>query len=94
MGDGNGEGSIFADEGRMRLEEAGTTLYPICRMSATFEEEEDLGNAKLVSSAPDLLKACEAVMDWAKLPGNHGGLNPCQLQFVRLAEKALRRCSE
>uniref|UniRef100_A0A6M3JL73 Uncharacterized protein n=2 Tax=viral metagenome TaxID=1070528 RepID=A0A6M3JL73_9ZZZZ len=31
-GQGNGEGSIFAEEGRMRLENGATTLYPICKM--------------------------------------------------------------
>ncbi len=32
--------------------------------------------------------ACEAVIEWAKTPGNHGG-NPYCLEFVQKARKAL-----
>jgi ribonuclease HI len=59
-GQGNGEGSIFADEGRMRMESNGTTLYPICQMNRGWEEKEDAANADIVAAAPELLAACEA----------------------------------
>ena len=35
-------------------------------------------------------KACEAVMKWAKTPGDHGG-NPYFKEFVKLAQKALQK---
>lgn len=54
---GSGRGSIFADEGRMRLEKGGTTLYPIAVLADGWDEEEDLANAALISAAPELLEA-------------------------------------
>jgi hypothetical protein len=54
-GVGNGEGSIFADEGRMRFEKNGTTLYPICKMIQGWKPEEDEAHANLIAAAPDLL---------------------------------------
>lgn len=56
-GTGNGEGSIFADEGRMRLEEGGTTLYPICKMIKGWDREEDEANEVAVAALPDLIGA-------------------------------------
>jgi hypothetical protein len=61
-GTGNGEGSIFADEGRMRLEEGGTTLYPICKMVKGWDPEEDEANEFLVAAAPALLVALEKLV--------------------------------
>jgi len=58
-GCGNGEGSIFPDVGRTRLEEGGTALYPIATMNKGFNEEEDEANADLIAAAPDLLAACK-----------------------------------
>jgi hypothetical protein len=57
IGQGNGEGSIFCESGRTRLESGGTTLYPICDISRGWDEEEDKANARLIASAPDLLAA-------------------------------------
>ncbi len=57
VGQGNGEGSIFADEGRMRMTDKGTTLYPICTINTGWDESEDAANARLVAAAPELL-AC------------------------------------
>ena len=57
-GQGNGEGSIFADEGRMRFEN-GTVLYPICTMNTGWDEAEDAANARLVAAAPELLEALQ-----------------------------------
>ena len=56
VGAGNGEGSIFADNGRTRLEIGGTTLYPIARMGKGWNEEEDGANARLIAAAPELLQ--------------------------------------
>ena len=57
IGSGNGEGSIFADSGRTRLEIGGTTLYPICQVNRKWEDEEDEANARLIAAAPNMLKA-------------------------------------
>ena len=40
-------------------------------------------------SASIARNACKSVMDWAKTPGNHGGVNPYMLDFVKTAEAAL-----
>jgi len=62
-GEGNGEGSIFMTrEGRMRMEQGGTTLYPICTMVRGWEAGEDLANAALVAASPDLLSALSALL--------------------------------
>lgn len=53
IGEGNGDGSIFADSGRVR----GTTLYPIAQVSRGWNATEDDANARLIASAPDLLDA-------------------------------------
>jgi hypothetical protein len=66
MGAGNGEGSIFADSGRMRLEQGGTTLYPICEINNWWNDAEDAANARLIAAAPELLAALQSVADyWA-----------------------------
>ena len=57
IGSGNGEGSIFADNGRTRFEIGGTTLYPICQVNRKWEDEEDEANARLIAAAPELLQA-------------------------------------
>jgi hypothetical protein len=59
MGVGNGEGSIFADNGRTRLEIGGPTLYPIARIGRGWNEVEDEANARLIAAAPELLAALQ-----------------------------------
>jgi len=66
-GAGNGEGSIFADKGRMRMTDKGTTLWPICRMFTDWNEAEDQANARLIAAAPDLLAALEELTGCAGL---------------------------
>jgi len=64
QGAGNGEGLIFAGEGhRMRLEEGGTTLYPIAEVVTGWNKDEDGANALLISKAPRLLAACEYALE-------------------------------
>jgi hypothetical protein len=50
-GVGNGEGHIFGASGRMRMESAGTTLYPICEMAKGWNEEEDKANEEFIVAA-------------------------------------------
>lgn len=57
VGAGNGEGSIFAENGRTRLEIGGTTLYPIAQIGRGWNEEEDEANAQLMAAAPCMLAA-------------------------------------
>ncbi len=59
VGQGNGEGAIFADEGRMRMTDKGTSLWPICTMNRGWNDAEDDANARLVAAAPDLLEALQ-----------------------------------
>jgi hypothetical protein len=41
-----------------------------------------------VFTDPTAIKACEAVLDWASTPGDHGG-NPYTHKFVQLAQAAV-----
>ena len=61
-GVGNGEGAIFADTGRTRLEAGGTTLYPICTVVRGWDEAEDNANAQLIAAAPHLLAALRGLL--------------------------------
>ena len=59
------------------------------RHLATIQAQgsETLPNLHLMKAAPDLLEVADAVLEWARAPGEHGG-NPYCKEFVRLAEKA------
>ena len=60
IGSGNGENSIRAKNGRMKLYYDGcTTLYPICNIVSGWNTEEDNANLRLIAAAPDLLAALE-----------------------------------
>ncbi len=61
MGAGNGEGSIFADNGRTRLEIGGTTLYSIAQITRGWNEAEDEANARLIAAAPEMLAALQSL---------------------------------
>ena len=61
MGIGNGQGSIFCDTGRMRLEEGGTALYPIALINRGWNTVEDAANAQLIAAAPTMLAALQLV---------------------------------
>ena len=64
MGAGNGNGNVFADSGRTRLESGGTTLYPICQVNNGWNEAEDAANARLIAIAPELLDALQGLMEY------------------------------
>ena len=55
VGAGNGEGSVFSADGRMRLTDKGTALYPVCTV-IDFDGEAE-ANARLIAAAPELLEA-------------------------------------
>ena len=58
VGQGNGEGFVFADDGRTRyVPGRGTTLFAICTVH-DFDGEKD-ANARLIASAPELLQALQ-----------------------------------
>ena len=59
MGAGNGEGNIFSDNGRTRLEIGGTTLYSIAQITRGWNEVEDEANARLIAAAPEMLEALQ-----------------------------------
>jgi hypothetical protein len=61
MGAGNGEGSIFSDNGRTRLEIGGTTLYSIAQITRGWDESEDEANARLIAAAPQMLAALQSL---------------------------------
>jgi len=65
VGQGNGEGSIFADNGRMRLEAEGTCLYPICKV-IDFNGEAK-ANAEFIVRAcnahDELVDACNLILE-------------------------------
>jgi len=59
VGAGNGEGSIFSDNGRTRLEIGETTLYSIAQITRGWNEVEDEANARLIAAAPEMLEALQ-----------------------------------
>ena len=86
IGEGNGEGSIFADSGRTRLESGGTTLYPICEINNGWDEGEDAANARLIAASPELLAAAEAAL------GELEGYEPAK-QTVEKLYAAVRKAT-
>ena len=70
VGQMNGEGSIFAAEGRMRYGNDGTMLYPICNV--IDYNGDQAANARLIAAAPellDLLKECtKRISHYATMP--------------------------
>ena len=46
----------------MRLEEGGTTVYPICKMIKGWDPEEDEANEVAVAALPDLVGAAIFVL--------------------------------
>ena len=61
-GAGNGRDSIFASDGRMRLDYGGTVLYPIANLVEGWDADEDNANAALIAAAPELLMALRCAL--------------------------------
>ena len=83
---GNGRGSIFADEGRMRLEKGGTTLYPIANLVEGWDEGEDNANARLIAAAPEILAALESATVLLKHAWENPHLLESELAYETAAE--------
>lgn len=88
MGDGNGQGSIFADEGRTRLEKDGTTLYPIAMVNHGWNEDEDNANAALIAAAPDLLETLTLLFEHCEIIRPHYGDKESSQQAKKAIESA------
>lgn len=97
VGTGNGEGSIFADAGRMRLESGGTTLYPICKINGSWagREDETAANARLIAAAPDLLDRLAYIADMAEFSIDDANLDLADKlnEIVRIARAAIARAT-
>lgn len=91
VGQGNGEGSVFSEAGRVRLELGGTTIYPICQVCLGWEESEDQANARLIAAAPDLLKALQSMLAFDRLIMEH---RPGAVDAVGRARAAIARAGE
>lgn len=59
----------------------------IAEIEGPWSLSENEANASLVAAAPEMNEAVQAVLEWAKAPGDHGG-NPYCKKFVQLAQKA------
>lgn len=80
---GKGNAIVYADV------EGGS--YAVCN-AVTYHGQpnfEDAANARLISAAPDLLTAAEAVLEHCALVHRHWGENS-NLQQANAAEQALR----
>lgn len=93
VGCGNGEGSVFADEGRMHLGPGGTTLTPICSVCDFDGDRED--NARLIAAAPDLLRALESFLRAPSIGSNGPGTATIVVQDfnLRAAERAIAKAT-
>ncbi len=92
-GCGNGEGSVFADEGRMRLGAGGTTLTPICTVHDFDGERDD--HVRLIAAAPELLEALQSFLRAPSIGSNGPGTGTIvvQTRHVRAAEAAIAKAT-
>jgi hypothetical protein len=89
IGVGNGEGSVFADTGRTRLEQGGTTLYPICSVTRGWNDSEDAANARLIAAAPDMLAMLHEVLALLNNPDADGtDANRVEREILAVIAKA------
>lgn len=81
----------FITSGSHSIEDIEFRYDPDCIIIAKMTDcQNQPANAHIIAAAPELLQACQAVMTWAKTPGNHGG-NPYLLEFVKLAAAAIAK---
>jgi hypothetical protein len=93
VGQGNGVGSVFADEGRMRAEVGGTTLYPICSV-VDFDGEGE-ANARLIAAAPELLEALRRLCAQASMTDDYAESEHSSLRRAhKLACEAIQKAVE
>jgi len=85
IGQGNGEGEIFAESGRMKLQDGGIALYPVCSMTSGYNDEEDAANARLISAAPELLQALASILEHSR---EFGDIENYETMLVRIEDKA------
>jgi hypothetical protein len=89
VGTGNGEGSVFADTGRTRLEQGGTTLYSICSVTRGWNDGEDAANARLIAAAPDMLAMLHEVLALLNNPDADGtDANRVEREILAVIAKA------
>jgi hypothetical protein len=89
IGAGNGEGSVFADTGRTRLEQGGTTLYSICSVTLGWNDAEDAANARLIAAAPQMLDALHEVLALLNNPDADGtDANRVEREILAVIAKA------
>ena len=82
-GQGNGQGSIFANNGRMTCDEKGATvLHPICHVQNSFEENEDEANARLIAAAPELYEKCKLLERMLAHTDHHSSPKLAQLREI------------
>lgn len=69
-----------------RSDGEGINYSRICRNIKSGQD------ALLIAAAPDLLEACQAVLEWARTGQDHGG-NPYFKPMVKLAQAALLKAT-
>ena len=92
----NGEGAIFANNGkRLTIENGLHSLHPICHVQNTFGKE-DQANARLIAAAPELLvarilKEITCVQSWTRWKEKHYEHNKRTSKRITLALQSLAR---
>ena len=91
-GQGNGEGDVFAAEGRMQLQQGGTTLTSICTVhDFNGSRPYDL---KAIAAVPELLAALMRLVDQAELTDDFAESEHSTLRSaVRQAWEAIKKAT-
>lgn len=87
-GIGNGEGFVFSDSGRTRLEEGGTTLYSVAQVNRGWNDLEDEANARLISAAPELLAALEGLLNALPSATTHPAIKAARAAIAKATGEA------
>ncbi len=83
----------FFREGDFRISHMSNKIVSGNITNQIYDTETMEANARLITASPLLLEVCQAVLEWAKAPGNHGG-NPYMHKFVELAEQAIKETTK